>query len=90
MTRVTEGEVDRLMEESTVQVQKMGTKTCVVLLTLPSGFEILGSGACVDPANYTESVGRQIGLAQIKQKLWGYLGFQLGNPDTTAEAPAPS
>jgi hypothetical protein len=56
---------------------KVGHKTAVVVLVLHNGFEILGSSACVDPANYDHEIGRKIAREDAINKLWAFLGFSL-------------
>lgn len=60
-----------------VQVITMGEKNTVVRATLVNGFEIVESSACVDPANYDESLGAEICMGKIKDKVWFLLGFLL-------------
>lgn len=60
-----------------VQVVTMGDKTTVVRATLVNGFEIVEASACVDPANYDESLGAGICMGKIKDKVWFLLGFLL-------------
>ena len=55
----------------------LGEKTTVVRAMLKNGFEIVESSSCVDPQNYSETIGKEICLEKIKDKIWGYLGFLL-------------
>lgn len=55
----------------------LGEKTTVVRALLKNGFEIVESSACVDPENYSETIGKEICLEKIKDKIWDYLGFLL-------------
>jgi len=48
-----------------------------VRVTLVNGFEIIESSACVDKRNYLESIGAEICLEKIKDKIWFLLGFLL-------------
>lgn len=56
---------------------KLGEKTTTLLATLPNGFEILATSGCVDPANYSQSLGESSALPRIKDKVWELLGFVL-------------
>lgn len=58
-------------------VNKLGEKTCVVLDSTITGFDMVGTSACVDPANYSEEIGSEIARKDITDKLWGHLGFVL-------------
>lgn len=44
---------------------------------MKNGFVIRESTTCVDPANYSEEIGKQICLGRIENKIWEYLGFLL-------------
>lgn len=55
----------------------IGEKNTIVRVVLVNGFELVESSACVDPANYDESIGRDICLEKIKDKIWFLLGFLL-------------
>lgn len=86
-TKVTQEQVDAAIKS--VQVQKMGQKTCVVVATLQNGYEILAHSSCVDPNNYDEDVGASLAMHKIKDKIWELLGFELQcklNPWPTPEA----
>jgi len=73
-TRVTQDDIDSTLLASTWSVSKIGQKTTVALLTLPSGFEIVGTSACVDPANYNEDIGSDIAKRRCIDKLWAING----------------
>lgn len=60
-----------------VETITMGEKTTVVRATLVNGYEIVKASACVDPANYSEEIGKEICLEKIKDEIWSYLGFLL-------------
>lgn len=60
-----------------VETSKIGERTTFVHCTLRNGFEICESSACVDPKNYSESIGREICMNKIKDKIWELLGFML-------------
>ena len=55
----------------------LGEKTTVVWVTLANGFEMVESSACVDPANYDETIGIEICRDKIKDRIWNLLGFLL-------------
>lgn len=56
---------------------KLGDKTCVVLDSTITGFDTVGTSACVDPKNYKQSVGEDIARKDIVDKIWAHLGFVL-------------
>lgn len=59
------------------QDHKLGEKTTVVQATLANGFEILDSSSCVDAKNYTHTIGVEVCMKRIKDKVWHLLGFLL-------------
>lgn len=67
--------VDAFIKE--VHVQTIGTKTTLVRVELVNGYEIVESSSCVDETNYDESMGKEICLEKIKNKVWELLGFLL-------------
>lgn len=77
--KVTEEYLDNLIADSDFVSIKMGQKTTVVHLTLPNGFELVGTSACVDPVNYDQEIGEQIALGRIKDQLWLLEGYLLQN-----------
>ena len=56
---------------------KLGEKTSVVLDTTITGFDTVGTSACVDPNNYNQEIGDNIAREEIRNKMWGHLGFIL-------------
>ena len=60
MKKVLESEVEKIIDTSLIQFQTMGVKTTVVTLTLPNGFEITESAACVNPTDYDVQIGKEI------------------------------
>lgn len=59
------------------EISTMGDKTTVVQATLVNGFIIVESSSCMDPENYNESIGAEICVQKIVDKVWNLLGFLL-------------
>jgi len=76
MKKVLESEVEKIIDTSLIQFQTMGVKTTVVTLTLPNGFEITESAACVNPTDYDVQIGKEICLRRIKDKIWELEGYR--------------
>ena len=74
---VTKEQIDAILAASEIDVKKLGLKTTVMVVTLPSGFEIIASSACVDASNYDEELGRPLCLKRIEDKLWELEGYRL-------------
>lgn len=60
---------------SGVTFHKLGNKTTVALLTANNGFEIVGTSACVNPADFNESIGQHFALVDALNILDGFVGF---------------
>lgn len=54
---------------------KLGKKTTACLLTVKNGFEIVGTSACVDPADFNEEIGNHFALVDALNILDGFVGF---------------
>lgn len=74
---VTKAEIDALLASAKRSVTTVGAKTTLVVVTLPNGFEIAATSACVDPANYDMAVGEEIAMKRIEDKLWELEGYRL-------------
>ena len=74
-TRITEQMVDDFIVDFDVTTSH--DKITIVIATLKSGFTIVESSACVDPANYDEAIGAEICEERIKKQVWNHLGFAL-------------
>lgn len=59
------------------KIYDLGVKTTAVVLTLKNGFEVVGTSACVDPANYSQSVGAEYARKRAIDKVWELEGYKL-------------
>lgn len=66
-----EGQIDA------IYFNQMGKKTVVGLATLKNGFELVGSGSCVDPANFDFEKGKQVAYEDIVDQIWKLEGYRL-------------
>ena len=53
------------------------TTVTVCLLTLKNGFHVIGSSACVSPANFDKQIGEVMARENAMNKCWELLGFRL-------------
>lgn len=53
------------------------TTVTICCMTLANGFNVVGSGACVDPANFNAKMGEDIALANAKEQIWALEGYLL-------------
>lgn len=74
-TKISEGDVLGFMKQE--YSLRLGEKTTVVLDTTITGFDTIGTSACVNPNNYDHAIGEGIARRDIKDKIWGHLGFVL-------------
>lgn len=74
-TKISEGDVLGFMERG--YSLRLGEKTTVVFDTTITGFDIISTSACVNPNNYDHAIGEGIARRDIKDKIWGHLGFVL-------------
>jgi hypothetical protein len=66
--------------ESLIQHQsfaRLGLKTTICFIILSNGFEIVGTSACVDPANFNQEIGEKIARDDAINKLWSLEGYLL-------------
>lgn len=59
------------------EATKLGAKTTVVMDSTITGFDMIGTAACVDPKTYDMSIGQEIARRDILDTLWGHMGFVL-------------
>ena len=74
---VTDEMIEEIMNHSKVTVNTMFGKCTVVACQLPNGFIIVESSSCVDPKNYDETVGVEICMEKIVNKVWELEGYRL-------------
>ena len=73
--KIQEGDVLNFIKEG--YSLRLGEKTTVVCDTTLTGFDTVGIAACVDPSNYDHDMGCGVARRNIKEKIWGHLGFVL-------------
>lgn len=76
-TTVSKAEIDTLLSLGEFTDQRLGQKTTVVHVTMPNGFEMTETSACVDPANYNHAMGVGICMRKIADRLWALEGYRL-------------
>ena len=52
--------IDKIVNESQINVTTVFDKCTIVACKLPSGFVIVESSACIDPKNYDKNLGVEI------------------------------
>lgn len=74
-TRIMPEVIDSIIAE--VTVGRVDPKTCLIHSVAVTGFSQYATAACVAPENYDEKIGVEIGMKEIKDKLWFAMGFVL-------------
>ena len=75
--RVTQEDIDKILANTLIKVEKYGDKTTVLMATLPNGFVIVESSSCVDPANFDMKIGEQICMEHLVNRIWELEGYRL-------------
>ncbi len=75
--KVTKQDIDKILANTFVKVEKYGDKTTVLMATLPNDFVIVESSSCVDPANFDMSVGEEICMDKLVDKIYELEGYKL-------------
>lgn len=75
--KVTKKDIDNILAKTFVKVEKYGDKTVVLMATLPNGFAIVESSSCVDPVNFDMSVGEEICMDKLVDKIYELEGYKL-------------
>lgn len=76
MNKITQEHIDATIVSKTFIVLPDGVTT-ICQLILKNGFSVLGSSACVDPANFNLQMGRDIAFANARDKVWQLEGYLL-------------
>lgn len=69
--------IDSILSQTLIAVEKFGDKTTILKATLPNGFVIIESSSCVDPKNFDMSIGEQICMKKLEDKIWELEGYKL-------------
>lgn len=76
MNKITQEHIDAIIVSKTFIVLPDGVTT-ICQLILNNGFSVLGSSACVDPANFNLQMGRDIAFKNAQDKVWELEGYLL-------------
>lgn len=71
--------IDNILSQTLIVVEKYGNKTTILKATLPNGFVVVESSSCVDPKNFNMSIGEQICMKKLEDKIWELEGYKLQN-----------
>ena len=76
MNKITQEHIDAIIVSKAFIVLPDGVTT-ICQLILKNGFSVLGSSACVDPANFNLQMGRDIAFKNAQDKVWQLEGYLL-------------
>lgn len=79
MNTVTPAMVAANMKDVVVKTINELKPTTVVQIRMKNGFILTDSTTCVDPANYSEEIGKEILLGRMETEVWKLLGFELSS-----------
>lgn len=71
--------IDSILSQTLISVEKYGDNTTILKATLPNGFVVVESSSCVDPKNFNMSIGEQICMKKLEDKIWELEGYKLQN-----------
>lgn len=74
--RVTQAEIDALLDAAVVEEHVFHGKELVASYRLENGFTVTGRGACVDPANFDLEIGRRVAREDAANQLWKLEGYR--------------
>lgn len=74
---VTAAQIDAILAASTIEFETVFGKTLVMKVLLPSGFVLIESASWFSASNYKESVGYDLCLGRIANKVWELEGYRL-------------
>ena len=74
--RITVSDMQAKVKSATY-TRLFATTTTVCQITLENGYTLIGTSACVDEANYNQSIGEKIAYDNAFEKLWDLEGYLL-------------
>lgn len=74
---VKKEDIDTILSQTLIDIEKYGDKTTILKATLPNGFVIVESSSCVDHKNFDMSIGKQICMKKLEDKIWELEGYKL-------------
>lgn len=74
---ISQEQIDALFNAADKDYDVVFGKCLRLTVQLPNGFILTESSACVDPANFSAEIGKQIVDERIKNKLWELEGYRL-------------
>lgn len=73
--RVFPEQIDAILDAAEITTEDRFDSVTVVHAKLPYGFIITETSACIDPANYDQSIGAEICMKRVRDKVWELEGY---------------
>lgn len=67
----------RIVEKEVKTIDLVGKKHTIVAVKLANGFTCIETSTCVDPDNYDETIGEEMCMKRIENKIWMLEGYLL-------------
>ena len=75
--KITKKDIDNILANTLIKVEKYGDKTTVLKATLPNGFVVIENSSCIDPDNFDMAIGEQICMDKLVDKIYELEGYKL-------------
>lgn len=69
--------LDNMQDVFVTTIKAFDKPVTYVEVRMKNGFTVRETTTCVDPANYSEEIGKEICLKRIEDKIWFLLGYAL-------------
>lgn len=76
-SKITDEDIDKILDASIIEIKKLGEKTTIVKVVLPNGFILVESSSCVDQKNFDIKIGEKQCMKKITDKIWELEGYRL-------------
>lgn len=76
--KVTKKQIDDILDKAEFHIEhRIFGKQCIIVASLENGFTIVGESACVEASNYEETIGVELAMERIRERLWELEGYRL-------------
>ncbi len=88
MSRVTREDINAKITD-VAYIHLPNSTVTICSITLRNGYSVRGESACVDPAEYVESTGRNLAYQDAFDKIWHLEGYLLAEQRNKVPSPPP-
>ena len=78
--------IQEIIDNAPTEVFTVFGNCTVVAVKLPNGFTVVESSGCIDPANYSEEIGKGICMKRVSDQIWKLEGYVGANEFAAKEA----